>query len=549
MTPYWEDGAVSSAAEEATVRESAKRLVQAETLWSLRNPAGFPAKDAAEAWRNVLLWHEHTWGAADSVSAPDRPDVVAQWTCKRQFALEADRRSKALLDAALGAGAPAAAGRGTGVLSVGSVQIVNTLSWPRDGIVLLPKALAPGDRVTDALGRALPSQRLTSGELAVRVTGVPALGAVSLSIRDGASTPPASSIAVRDGTTLDNGVVRVSVDASTGDIRSLRWAGAAAVELVSSTRGVNSYQYVPGRDPAQAQGAGASRVVVEEAGPLVATLRIESPAPGVRSLVRRITLVAGEQEVRLEDVLDKMLVRTKESAHIGFPFALRDATIRADEGAAIVMPERNQLPGSCRDFIGASTVDFSTATLGVSIATLDAPLVELGAITDERQGPAGVRAWRTATSPGATVYAYLLNNYWHTNYKADQEGLLRFRFVLASHGAFDAVALRRFGASHEQPLLVTTGSAAAGVPFQVSGAGIVLSSVRPEGSNGFVVRLYNASPAASAATVAPSGTRAIGVSVIDADGNAKPATTATIAMMGFETVLVKVVPGVKRRVP
>ena len=91
MTPYWEDGAISSAAEEALARAAARRLVQAETLWALRQPAAFPAADADEAWRNLILWHEHTWGAADSISHPDRADVVAQWVYKRAFALEAEQ--------------------------------------------------------------------------------------------------------------------------------------------------------------------------------------------------------------------------------------------------------------------------------------------------------------------------------------------------------------------------------------------------------------------------------------------------------------------------
>ena len=47
---------------------------------------------------------------------------------------------------------------------------------------------------------------------------------------------------------------------------------------------------------------------------------------------------------------------------------------------------------------------------------------------------------------GTDVYAYLLNNYWHTNYKADQDGPLTFRFLVRPHGRFDAAALRRFGA-------------------------------------------------------------------------------------------------------
>ena len=167
MTPYWEDGAVSTAAEEAMVRAAARRLQQAETLWAMRNPPRFPAQAFSDAWRQVLLWHEHTWGAADSIGQPDRKDVVDQWVYKRAFALESDKRSRALLDAAAPPPGPA-------------FDVVNTLSWSRDAVVFLPAAATKGrDRVVDAAGRTVQSQRLGDGRLAARVL-VPALGAIRI---------------------------------------------------------------------------------------------------------------------------------------------------------------------------------------------------------------------------------------------------------------------------------------------------------------------------------------------------------------------------------
>jgi hypothetical protein len=52
---------------------------------------------------------------------------------------------------------------------------------------------------------------------------------------------------------------------------------------------------------------------------------------------------------------------------------------------------------------------------------------------------------------GTTVHAYLLNNYWHTNYKADQQGPLRFRFILRPHGA-EPPGRSRLSRDLEQPL-------------------------------------------------------------------------------------------------
>ena len=98
LTPYWEDGAASGARETALNRHSADRLLQAETLWALLNPASFPAADFAAAWKNVALWSEHTWGAYNSISEPDLPFVKTQWKFKQAWALDADRQSRKLLE-------------------------------------------------------------------------------------------------------------------------------------------------------------------------------------------------------------------------------------------------------------------------------------------------------------------------------------------------------------------------------------------------------------------------------------------------------------------
>ncbi len=561
MTPYWEDGAVSSAGEEALVRASARRLVQAETIWALRDPARFAAKEAAEAWRNVLLWHEHTWGAADSISQPDRPDVVAQWLYKRQFAVEADKRSSALLQAALQplSGVPATD-------RPAWFDIVNTVSWARKGLVILDADRTAGrDRASDTTGRTLPSQRLRDGRLAVLADGVAPFGALRIKVERGEASAPAAEWRARiDGTTeVDNGFLRVAVDEATGDIRSLRLGTQSMLDFASGATGLNSYVYVPGRDPRDAQGARATRMTVEEPGPLIATLRIDSDAPGARSLVRRVTLIAGDEAVEIEDVLDKMAVRAKESAHVAFPFNVPGARIRVDEGAAMVVPERTQIAGSCRDFIGVhSAIDVSNDTLGIALVTLDAPLVEIGAITDERQDPKSrVRTWRGETAPGATVYAYLLNNYWHTNYKANQEGRLTFRFVLRPHSgdvaardarpmghgdiSFDGRALRQFSAEYEQPLLAgpsTVRTPILQAPFRLEGSGAISTSIRPDGTGGaLLVRLYNPSEReAVARLVARRQGEPIRVQLVNAAGTMTAVRNGELRMRPFATAIVRV---------
>jgi hypothetical protein len=515
LTPYWEDGALSSAGEEILARAAARRLVQA-ALWAMTDPAGFPGDEAEEAWRQLLLWHEHTWGAAASISEPDRPDVVAQWEYKRAFAVEADRRSRALLEqASQRAGVPAASGAaspaaGAPAASSAEVEVVNTLARPRSGLVLLPADRSrAGDRVatdrvaTDRVatdrGRAVPSQRLSDGSLAVLVANVPALG--SLTLKVGAGKPAvAPGRATAHGTTLENAVLRVELDPRTGAIRSLRRFGPgpapAGPELVGP-QGLARYRYVPGRDPSLAQDAGPAAITVEEAGPLVAVLRAEGPAPGARKAVTRYRLVAGSDRLDVELTLDKLPVREKESAHLTFDLAVEGGALAIDQGWNLVDPARDALPGSCRDFIGVhSALDAAGAKGGIALGVLDSPLVELGTMVDERPSPAGIRHWRTEPYTGTTVHAYLLDNYWHTNYKAFQEGPLRFRFVLRPHGPEPRSTLTDLSLDLDQPLLVLPAGRLprrASLPLE-TGPAVRVVSLRPAGDGKvLLVRVLNAS--------------------------------------------------------
>jgi hypothetical protein len=109
LTGYWEDGAVSTARENVLVRSSAARLVRAEAL-ARRRRRPLPLADVEAAWRYVLLWDEHTWGADRSISEPDAPATTGQWAIKRGFALSADSASRVLMERAGGEGERSAPG-------------------------------------------------------------------------------------------------------------------------------------------------------------------------------------------------------------------------------------------------------------------------------------------------------------------------------------------------------------------------------------------------------------------------------------------------------
>jgi alpha-mannosidase len=270
---------------------------------------------------------------------------------------------------------------------------------------------------------------------------------------------------------------------------------------------------------------------------------MRTQAPATSGIRRTLRVVAGSDLVEMDVEIDKIAVRDKESGHLAFPLNVPGGAIRVDLGEALVEPERNQLPGSCRDFIGAHSVaDVSNADTGVSIATLDAPLVEPGAITDERPNASGTRSWRERTAPGTTVYAYLFNNYWHTNYKAYQQGTLTYRFVLRAHGGFDALALRRFSDEQDNPLLVFAADPAAPdtqAPFILSGDLVTLSSLRvSEDGAALEARLFNPSARAATVTVRPAAQGARVLVIRGESAEASPGGRIAVPALGTRTIRV-----------
>ncbi len=99
-------------------------------------------------------------------------------------------------------------------------DIYNLSSWPRTDVVLLrAEQTALGDRVTDAEGKPVPSQRLTTGELAVLVESVPPLGAKRLLVRNGTAFKRGTVAVAADS--LENDEIALHVSEKTGAIDSL----------------------------------------------------------------------------------------------------------------------------------------------------------------------------------------------------------------------------------------------------------------------------------------------------------------------------------------
>ncbi|MET3608764.1 glycoside hydrolase family 38 C-terminal domain-containing protein [Mucilaginibacter rubeus] len=486
-TEYWTDGVSSAAKETAISRQTSDKLKQASALWAIRNKRAYPADDFDDTWKNLLLYNEHTWGAYNSVDDPEDAKVKSEWTIKKGYALSAQKQTDSLSNLILAIKTAAA----------NKVDVYNTLSWPRTDVVYVPAGLSKaGDLVKDATGNAIPSQRLSSGELAFVAIGVPAFGKKTYTINRGKAFAKGKAVISLNG--LANGIYTVTIDSKTGDISKLvKIEGGKKQVLVDST-GFNKYIYMPGDSLQRQQTSTDAIISIKEYGPLVVSLLVTSKAPGAYGLTREIRLVNGLDKIELINTIDKESIRSKESVHFAFPFSVPGAQVRYSIPWGSAAAEADQLPNANKNwFTMQRWVDVSNAAFGITWSSPDAPLFEIGKITtaDLLGGLYHAPQWLTFTAQSPKIYSWVMNNLWHTNFRAEQEkGPATFRYIFRSHAlGYDSFDANRFGLNNHQPLVVSASDNQDDeLFFNIGGKQIYVESLKPaDDGNGVIAQIVS----------------------------------------------------------
>jgi alpha-mannosidase len=153
-------------------------------------------------------------------------------------------------------------------------------------------------------------------------------------------------------------------------------------------------------------------------------------------------------------------------------------------------------PGGCREwFTVQHFVEIDRGDAAITWATPDAPLA---CFQDINRGK-----WLTELPmTNGHVYAYVMNNYWHTNYKAGQGGDHVFHFSVTSRPKADNVASARFGWAVANPLLgvVVPANPQGALPGEptslvaVAEPNVLITAMkRADDGKGFIVRLWELS--------------------------------------------------------
>lgn len=502
FSPYWSDGAASTARETAMTRNASETLAQAGTLWAIMRPKSFPAAVFSNAWKQILLFNEHTWGAYNSIISPDSRFAASQWQWKQRRAVEASQQAVALIGMLLDA-------KDAGVAADGSryIEVINTNSWRVTGPARIVAPGLDGVVVATAEGTPVASQLLHDGSLYFLADDVKGLSSKKYSINKGEGIATGRCRADEHG--LSNGKFAVSFDPAAGTISGIRNV-AAGVEFVNNNFAdkFNEYIYIHGRSPkhGRVKIAPEPSFAVKESGPLLCSVEIGRKVMNSNSLTTTVTMYDGLDRIDIVNELDRPSIRSKEGIHFAFPFAAANPAVRYDVAWGSVQVDMDQMKGSCKNYMTPLRwVDVSGDASGAQIVLRDAPLFEAGDITNDPKH----YGWLRETRHNGVIYSYVMNNYWETNYKADQPGITSFRYAIFPHAEYNVALNTKRGMEVMRPLLISGvdgSSETMAPPVVIDNENIIVESIEalPPGE-GLLLFLYNISSENQAAVITLDG--------------------------------------------
>ncbi|HWA93370.1 MAG TPA: polysaccharide lyase family protein [Terracidiphilus sp.] len=461
--PYWEDGIGSDAFYAALERQNESRAPSAEklaTISTLVNPKiAVDSEELNSMWANMVLMDEHTWLSWNSVSDPESDEAVKQLKVKDGRATTAaDLRDNILRSSMATLADSVAAG-------VDNLIVFNTLNWKRDGQVVID--LDKGMEIADAATKqSVPYIVLHDGpnyrKVEFRAADVPAMGYKVYTLRH-ADSSAAPAVHTSTSTTLESPYYRVELDPASGSIRSI-FDKQLNKELVNtgSPYRFGQYVYVSGGDkwpnsllqyravspkpelyPHPAQNG---KLLSVEQTPWGSQAVLVSSAENTPEIHTEIRLFNNEKKIELIEDVDKKPELKKEAVYFAFPFAMAHPEFQYEIQNGVVDPARDMYPGAGHEWFSVQHwVSVQQDGVSATVMPLDASLVTLG---DINRGE-----WPTefGQRPG-NIFSYAMNNYWHTNYRAEQGGHFRFRYVVTSAAQTSDAALSRMGWEEATPM-------------------------------------------------------------------------------------------------
>lgn len=525
-TDYWNFGSGSSARETRLNRKTKETVKKAEFLEAWQGSPGkrYDNIKRKTLW-NMILFDEHTWGAAHSITDPEDTEARSQRIHKSRMAYQAADLSAYLLGKQMEklANNPLQSTEPEGLV------VVNFSNYPQQVELKLPEdMLEKGRHLSDLrIKQFLPYAK--DGFKKVRSFGKVDLAPYSwkkIPFKElkkwGTEVENAvDDIRIQDGV-IDTPFYTMTFDPKTGRILQLfdkkrKWAMVDETspwtffewvrESIDARKNIEHRSTFFPRDidlgnknisvwnhDWKSKREGAFRVsrwdIKQESDLIVFEMELEGP--GIKGLTQRIVFSRLHPKIEMEAIIFKEDVRTPESTYFAFPLNLQeDWRCHYDTAGMFVELEKEQMGDVSKDWITVDqTVSIYDGEKGVTLACPDAPLVQVGDFNFGKESKTLPR------KKNPLLLAWPMNNYWDTNFWVSQPGLIRFKYVLEPFEQFDPEKAHELGVFATDPIEMNVAvhcpAQEEGRFFEFSGDGVIPLYIKPsQDRKGVVVTVRN----------------------------------------------------------
>lgn len=465
---WWTDGFGASAREVAATRTAAASLIANMSGLSMAALQGIPlpsgTDEKIDLTRNALLFYtEHTTGYSESVREPFSQPTLEQRALKESYAWEANRRSASIGEETMGLLQSKFARE-----KEPSLIVFNTLNWMRSGLAtvyidhqIVPRGMNAG--IYDHLGNRLAAQpvshRSDGTYWAIWLSDIPTFGYKKFIIRPEA--PALTSQELYINNTLENKWYRVVTDKAKGTIKSW-YDKELQKELIDTASEYEMGEFILEKLGNRSQ-MESKRLDDFKRSPLD-TVWFDSMTRGEiwnsirfygesetaispRGFTFEIRLYNTEKRIDIACSVIKKSITDPESIYVAFPFKVENGKHFTEIQGGVIETGKDQIKGSSNDWYTVQNFtavrnEYSQIVMGCG----EMPLMQFGAINTGR--------YKAGALPQSTnLFSWPMNNYWVTNFNADQRGGHSWTYYLTSSANISDGFATRFGWGARIPFL------------------------------------------------------------------------------------------------
>lgn len=465
---WWTDGFGASARETATTRMASSALSANIAGLSMASVAGvkLPEQiaDRIDLANNALLFYtEHTTGYSESVREPFSKPTMEQRALKESYAWEANRRTASIGEEAMGLLQSKFSRE-----SEPSLLVFNTLNWNRSGLatVYIDHQIVPRGKLAgifDHSGTRMAAQPVDSRSdgtyWAIWLNDIPAFGYKKFILK-----PFDTEMAIPDTKfvqTIENKWYKIDVDPLKCVITS--WFDKdLGAELIDTKSGYKMGEFILEQLGNRSQIESKrlddfKRLPLDKIwfdsmikGEIWTSMKFygeSATTENPKGFTFEIRLFNTDKRVDLAYSMIKKSIIEPESFYIAFPFDLKEGKHFTEVQGGVIETGKDQINGSSNDWYTVQNfTSLRNPSSQIVFGSAEMPLMQFGAINTGR--------YQAGAMPQTTnLFSWPMNNYWTTNFNADQRGGHTWTYYLTSSTNNSNAFATQFGWGSRVPYL------------------------------------------------------------------------------------------------